>query len=147
MKIDGACHCGFVTYAAEVDPAKAAICHCTDCQTLSGSAFRTVVPSRAGTFRLLSGTPTLYVKTAESGARRVQAFCPQCGSPIYSCADEPEPAVRSIRVGTVRQRDQLVPALQLWGRSSQGWLGNVARLPKLDTQPTSTPSANVAGDR
>jgi hypothetical protein len=39
MKIDGACHCGSITYAAEIDPQTVAICHCTDCQTLSGSAF------------------------------------------------------------------------------------------------------------
>jgi len=40
MKIDGACHCGEVKYEAEVDPEKVAICDCTDCQSLSGSAFR-----------------------------------------------------------------------------------------------------------
>jgi hypothetical protein len=42
MKIDGRCHCGYITYQAEIDPEKVMICHCTDCQTLSGSAFRTV---------------------------------------------------------------------------------------------------------
>ena len=42
MKIDGGCHCGYIAYEAEVDPDKVRICHCTDCQTLSGSAFRTV---------------------------------------------------------------------------------------------------------
>ena len=45
MKIDGACHCGYITYVAEIDPDKAGICHCTDCQTLSGSAFRMSVPA------------------------------------------------------------------------------------------------------
>jgi hypothetical protein len=34
MKIDGSCHCGYVRYQAEVDPAQVEICHCTDCQTL-----------------------------------------------------------------------------------------------------------------
>ena len=53
MKVDGGCHCGNIRYEAEVDPAKVVICHCTDCQTLSGSAFRTVVPTNEGTFRLL----------------------------------------------------------------------------------------------
>ena len=47
MKIDGACHCGRISYEAEIDPADVTICHCTDCQTLSGSAFRTVVPARS----------------------------------------------------------------------------------------------------
>ena len=53
MKIDGQCHCGFIRYEAEIDPGKVAICNCTDCQTLSGSAFRTVVPSEKGTFKVL----------------------------------------------------------------------------------------------
>ena len=45
MKIDGACHRGYITYVAEVDPDKPGPCHCTDCQTLSGSAFRMSVPA------------------------------------------------------------------------------------------------------
>src|SRR6516164_2510748 len=40
MKIDGRCHCGEITFEGEVDPDALNICHCTDCQTLSGSAFR-----------------------------------------------------------------------------------------------------------
>ncbi len=55
MQIDGRCHCGFITYEAEIDPEKVIICHCTDCQTLSGSAFRTVALTREGEFNLLSG--------------------------------------------------------------------------------------------
>jgi hypothetical protein len=71
MKIDGRCHCGIITFEAEVDPVTVAICHCTDCQTLSGTAFRTVVNTKEVAFRLLSGTPKVYVMTAESGNRRV----------------------------------------------------------------------------
>jgi hypothetical protein len=51
MKIDGRCHCGNITFEAEVDPATAAICHCIDCQTLSGTAFRTIVKSLQVTIR------------------------------------------------------------------------------------------------
>jgi Glutathione-dependent formaldehyde-activating enzyme len=72
MKIEGGCHCGSIRFEAEVDPATVVICHCTDCQTSSGSAFRTVVVTKPGTFALLSGAPTVYVKTAESGNRRQQ---------------------------------------------------------------------------
>ena len=84
MKVDGGCHCGSIRYEAEVDPAKVIICHCTDCQTLSGSAFRTVVPTTEGTFKVIAGTPKAYIKTGESGNQREQTFCPDCGSPIYS---------------------------------------------------------------
>jgi hypothetical protein len=40
MNIDGQCHCGHVTYQADIDPEKVSICHCTDCQALTGSPYR-----------------------------------------------------------------------------------------------------------
>ncbi len=81
MKIDGRCHCG---YEAKIDPDKVMICHRTDCQMLSGSAFRTAAPTRETTFRPLSGELKIYIKTGESGTKRPQAFCPECGTAIYS---------------------------------------------------------------
>ena len=80
MKVHGSCHCGSVRYEAEIDPARVTICHCTDCQALTGSAYRVSVPVSKDDFVLQAGTPTIYVKTAESGARRAQAFCGNCGS-------------------------------------------------------------------
>src|SRR5580658_9544437 len=50
MKIDGYCHCGEITFEAEVDPDALNICHCTDCQRLSGSAFRINIPAPAEHF-------------------------------------------------------------------------------------------------
>jgi len=135
MKIDGACHCGRIRFEAEVDPGKALICHCTDCQTLSGSAFRTVVPTVAGTFRLLSGAPKIYVKTAESGNKREQTFCADCGTPIYSAPVGTGTKVVTLRVGNIRQRDQLIPRDQFWFRSAQAWLGVLPSLQKQDKQP------------
>lgn len=134
MKIDGSCHCGDITYEAEIDPEKVVICHCSDCQTLSGSPFRTVALSQEGTFTLLSGEPTIYVKTAQSGAKREQAFCPQCGSPIYSTSVGNGPKIYGIRVGTIRQRSELIPKLQIWGRSEQHWLSDLDAVDKVEQQ-------------
>lgn len=135
MKIDGRCHCGYVTYEAQADPEKTAICHCTDCQTLSGSAFRTVAFTRAGTFKLRSGELKIYVKTGDSGIKRPQAFCPECGTPIYSTAIGEGPKVHAIRVGTVRQRGELVPKAQLWFRSAQRWVTDLDSIRRIETQP------------
>jgi len=63
MKIDGACHCGNITYTAEIDPENVGICHCTDCQTLSGSAFRTSVRADKEGFHLEGRQPKIYVKS------------------------------------------------------------------------------------
>jgi hypothetical protein len=135
MKIDGGCHCGSIRFEAEVDPATVVICHCTDCQTFSGSAFRTVVQTTPGTFALLSGAPKVYVKTAESGNRRQQTFCPTCGTPIYSAPVTGDTKVVVLRVGAIHQRDQLLPRDQYWFRSSQAWLPNLSKIKKQDKQP------------
>jgi hypothetical protein len=124
MRIEGGCHCGFIAYEGEADPEKTAICHCADCQTLSGSAFRTVVPVQDKDFRMTGGQPSIYVKTAESGNQRQQAFCPTCGSPIYSAPPGNGPKAYFIRVGTIRQRDAFVPKAQVWARSRQHWVGD-----------------------
>ena len=129
MKIDGRCHCGAITYEAEIDPAKVLVCHCTDCQSLSGSAFRVNVPSEGDSFRFLTGRPKIYVKTAESGNHREQAFCPDCGSPIYASGVGGTPPL-SIRVGSIRQRDQLIPRKQVWCRSAQRWLPDLGAVAK-----------------
>ena len=135
MKIDGRCHCGLVTYAAEVDPETATICHCTDCQALSGTAFRTSVVAERRDFRLLSGALKTYVKVGDSGRRRAQTFCPTCGSPIYSASADDQTSGYYLRIGTIRQRDRLAPRAQIWCRSAQPWLGKLDQVPGEETEP------------
>ena len=135
MKIEGACHCGKIRYEAEIDPETVKICHCTDCQVLSGTAFRTVVQTIEDSFQLLSGKPTVYVKTAQSGNRREQTFCPECGTPIYSAAAGTGGTIVALRVGTIQQRDRLVPTEQYWHRSSQRWLAQLPMIEKSEQQP------------
>ena len=38
-KLDGRCLCGAVTSSSEADSAFIGMCHCTDCQRVTGSAF------------------------------------------------------------------------------------------------------------
>jgi hypothetical protein len=135
MKIDGACHCGAIKIEGEADPEKTQICHCTDCQTGTGSAFRVSIPVSGATFKM-TGQPATYLKTtADSGKPRVQAFCPTCGSPIYSTTpgDGVQPSY-TVRVGILRQRDQLTPRRQNWYRSARPWLTTLATVPKNEKQ-------------
>lgn len=120
MHVHGSCHCGAVRFEADIDPAAMAVCHCTDCRVMSGSAFRVVVPAPAASF-VLEGAPRMYVKTAQSGARRGQFFCGECGTHLYAGAPEGGP-VLSVRAGVLREFAELHPALQLWQRSSVPWV-------------------------
>lgn len=133
MRVDGGCHCGKITYEADIDPDKAGLCHCTDCQTLTSSAFSLFVPVPKEKFRL-RGESRVYVKTAESGNRRAQAFCPECGTRIYASAEK-DPLVFNLRLGTVRQRAALSPRVQLWCRSALPWVNGLSSVPQHAKQP------------
>ena len=129
MKIDGHCHCGEIAFEAEVDPNTLTICHCTDCQTLTGSAFRVNIPAPAEHF-LLRGTPRGYVKTAESGSKRRHAFCENCGTPIYVCAvDHPRTyALRVVRLPNA----SFTPQQQAWRSSALDWVDALAAVPAAE---------------
>lgn len=134
MKVNGACHCGNLRSEAEVDEGKVIICNCTDCQILSGSAFRTVAFGPDSAFRLTQGKMKIYVKTGESGNKREQTFCPECGSPVYSTSPGEGPKLLGYRVGVLQQRDILKPKKQIWCRSAQDWTGDIGSLPKIEKQ-------------
>src|SRR3954465_7592498 len=112
MKVDGGCQCGAIRYEAEVDPATSGVCHCTDCQHFSGSPWRASVRACAEDVHL-TGEPKIYVKTAESGTKRGQAFCGACGSALYAFTPD-DPQVFNLRLGSVNQRAELPPHVQIW---------------------------------
>lgn len=118
MKLDGSCFCGAVRFEAEGDPERVVLCHCVDCQEFTGTAFRMTLPVRSADFRLLQGAPKVFLKTAASGRKRRQAFCGDCGSPIYGADAVEAPKVLGLRVGTLKQRRELPPRKQIWHDSA-----------------------------
>ena len=132
MHIDGACHCGRISFTAQIDPARVMVCHCSDCQVLSGAPFRAVVAVPIERFAV-RGEPRQYVKVAASGNRRAQVFCPDCGTPLYATAPE-NPTSVIVRLGCVSQRALLKPAVQIWAHSSLPWLADLASIPGTPAQ-------------
>ena len=108
MHIDGACHCGAVSFTAQIDPDRVIVCHCSDCQVLSGAPFRAVAVAPIETLKV-RGTTKSYEVT-QSGKRMSQVFCPECATPLWATAPE-NPTTVIIRLGCVRQRAELAPAV------------------------------------
>ena len=100
MKVQGSCHCGKITYAAEIDPEKVIICSCTN----SAAS----VPAPAGSFELHSGDPTRFVGVAKSGTIRLDCVCVSCGSVIYSSAAT-EPQKYWLYTSWLKERSELPP--------------------------------------
>jgi len=130
IDIDGACQCGQVMYVAKVQAQDVTICHCNDCQRLTGAAYRVTVTASRENFRLTSGHPTLYVKTAANGRRRMQYFCSNCGSPIYTSGEHEDANQVGIRLGTITQRQDLRPRAQFWCSTELSWAQDIRSLPR-----------------
>jgi hypothetical protein len=133
MKITGGCHCGAIRFEAEIDPERVIACHCSDCQQMSGAPFRAVAFCPGDRFTV-TGTPKHYVKTAESGNRRVQGFCGECGTPIYATSEQLPRTMYGIRLGCVDQRAQLPPRTQVWTRSAMPWLHGLESVRSFEMQ-------------
>ena len=127
MKIDGRCHCGMVTYQADIDPGQVSVCHCTDCRTLTGSPFRVTVICAGEQIELTGKAPKVYAKTGDNGAKRFQHFCSECGSPLFTSGEGADDW--GIRWGSIRQRDCLKPIRQIWCRSAVLWINDIGGLP------------------
>jgi hypothetical protein len=128
MKIDGACHCGSISYEGEINPDNVILCHCTDCQAISGAPYRVNVPVLLEKFSI-RGEPKRYVKTGSSGARIATTFCGTCGSAIYSSA-ETNPRFVYLRLGGTTQRAQLPPKRQGFCASAMPWAFDISAVPK-----------------
>ena len=131
MRITGGCFCKKIRYNAIIDPKTVTICHCTDCQINSGTAYGVVVGVVKEEFVLEAGDLTYFEKIADSGARRTLAFCSSCGTRIFAKPADNKPGRFGIRVGTVDQRDTLIPKQQAWWQSAQSWTADIRDLPKI----------------
>jgi hypothetical protein len=134
MQVHGSCHCGSVAFEALVDPERVTICHCTACQSLTGSAYRVTVAASAQGFRLTRGSPKIYVKLAESGNQRVMGFCGDCGSPLYSHAAVESPTGYGLRVGCLQERQALVPSKRIWCKSALAWSTDLSGMTEFEQQ-------------
>ena len=134
MKIDGQCHCGRVAYEAEIDPEHISICHCTDCQTLTGSPYRVTALTTRAQVRLTATPPKIYRKTGDNGNARLQHFCPDCGTPLFTTGEDDVSDDLGIRWGSIRQRAQLSPKRQIWCRSAAPWIADIVGLPGKPTE-------------
>ena len=134
MQVHGSCYCGAITFEAAVDPARVTICHCTACQNLTGTAYRVTVAASAEGFRLTRGSPKTFIKVADSGNKRAQVFCGECGSHLYAHAAVENPERLGLRVGCLRERSALVPRKRIWCKSALPWSENLEGMQEMDRE-------------
>lgn len=131
-RLDGGCLCGRARYRVDVEPAFVGVCHCSDCQRFSGSAFSTVIGIPATALKL-TGVVKTFTKVGDSGKAIHRRFCPECGSGIVEEA-EALPDVVMLSAGTLDDRSWVKPASQIYCDSAQPWVqlgGEMKRFAKM----------------
>ncbi|WP_454184799.1 GFA family protein [Porphyrobacter sp. MBR-49] len=132
----GGCLCGAVRYklnpGVRLNPYA---CHCTDCQSRTGSAF-----SEHMLFTLSDLEITGELDTGEyrqpSGAHSRIFGCAKCKARIYATNDSRE-GMASLRCGTLDNSASFVPAAHVWVKSKQPWIGLPEGAEVMDEQPRS----------
>ena len=140
---EGGCHCGTLRYKLTEPPLRTLICHCTDCQRISGSAFGISVVCVDDAFAL-AGAPKKVARTLGSGATGMRWTCPECG--VWICGDAKLDTAtnrnrRIVRGGTFDNTTWLKPDAHIWTRSAQPWVIIPADIKSHPMGPT--PSAQA----
>ncbi len=134
MIATGRCLCGQAKYRVTGAPIATAVCHCKNCQRQSGSAF-SIVAIVASDAVEREGEWKSYEDTAESGAKLLREFCPNCGSALASMAPA-SPGLTVIKAGTLDDTSSVTPQMHLWTKSAQSWVALDPGLPQFSEQPS-----------
>jgi hypothetical protein len=120
--VEGGCACDRVRYRLTEAPRSVYLCHCTDCQTITTSAFVEGAQVRADSLEILQGELKEWERIhTTSGARPKQYSCSHCGVRIYSLSDK-APGIRTLRAGTLDDTSWLNPSGSIWMQSAQPWV-------------------------
>ena len=127
LPIDGGCQCGHVRYQVVEKPLGLIVCHCTECQRQSGSAFGMSLAARSSALRLRSGALKKFEVKCDSGRMKSCFFCPDCGTRIYH---QTENGI-SVKAGTLDDRSWLKPDAHYWTKRKQSWVVIPEAVPQI----------------
>jgi hypothetical protein len=123
---EGGCACGAIRYRLKREPMFVHCCHCTACQTETGTAFALNALIESDQVETLAGEPQPTMIASESGKGQQVWRCPQCKVAVWSNYGGAGDLVRFVRVGTLDKPHGLEPDIHIYTRSKLPWV----RLPE-----------------
>ena len=115
----GGCACGAIRFKVTAPFMGVGVCHCTDCQKATGGPPNYVALAPPGALEVTKGEAKVYVCQGDSGGDVGRAFCPECGSPLWSVP--PGAPFMPVKLGALDDNADLTPMLHLYTASAQPW--------------------------
>ena len=131
-KMTGGCLCGAVRYEANGPAMGNALCHCRDCQFVSGGEPASLVIVGRDALKITKGELKDFTKKGDSGKNVTRKFCANCGTQVLSDV-ETAPQIWVIKVGTLDNAAAFNPGIVLYTSSAQPWAhmpDGVPQMPK-----------------
>ena len=119
---EGECTCGAVRYRLGREPMFVHCCHCTSCQTETGSAFVINALIESDSVETLKGAPEPRLIPSESGRGQQVWRCPECLVALWSNYGGASDVLRFVRVGTLDAPGEVVPDVHIYTRSKLPWI-------------------------
>ena len=137
----GRCLCGACSYEIDGAPIVVAICHCLDCQRLTGTGHSTGAMFAETGIRI-SGQPSAYRMESNAGNMVTRLFCGICGSPLFG-RNSGMPGVMTVAMGTLDDSGGMLPQVAIFARSRRDWDFPNPDLVSFDAQPGWKPDDGV----
>ncbi|KAI5464029.1 Mss4-like protein [Mariannaea sp. PMI_226] len=122
--VSGSCICKKVAYTYTGEPTLKAVCHCRECQKLTGSSYTYNFLIPRENFKWTSGTPKAGKFVQEIGVEVDYSFCPDCGTVLIkqSEADMFKPFFL-VQAGTIDGDEfKTKPDAELWTSRKVEWI-------------------------
>lgn len=146
-EFSGGCACGEIRYRLSSAPMFVHCCHCTSCQTETGSAFVINALIESDRVEVLKGTPEPVLTPPESGKGQQIWRCPSCRVALWSNYGGAADILRFVRVGTLDQPGDVPPDIHIYIRSKLPWVQLPEGLPAVEAyydSKTLWPEASLA---
>lgn len=124
VPIEGGCACEHVRYRMNAEPMTVHCCHCTFCQTQTGSAFALNALNETSNIELVKGNLEKVETSSPSGHGQIISRCPKCKVALWSSymiSDFKEHVVY-LRVGTLDDPSSTPPQVHIYTSEKQDWV-------------------------
>ena len=116
----GQCFCGAVKYSLKPDIQGAYLCHCRDCQYLSGSGYHALAIVDKNDFKIDAGIPTKFTHKTQDGSELTRSFCSICGTPLFNTSTRFDDIVM-FTINSLDDPGMVSPTFQIWTSSKVSW--------------------------
>ena len=131
--ITGGCYCGSVRYEIQGEILNQGVCHCVDCQKLTGGTSWPFLFILSESLKY-QGNVNSFERTAFSGKKVTLEFCPKCGTTLFGRPEFWE-GCSTVSASTLDNPKHFYPLKHVWTEEAPKWQAFKEGIPLCKQNP------------